>query len=447
MQLPIFGKVKKSTPWLVGLVAAGLLGTATTAYLAFRSNSHKEDITNLTLEVASQNLAVEIKANGVVQAVRKINLSPKDAGQIAQLYVDEGKRVKQGELIARMDSDRFLAQVNQYKAALARASADLAQKRAGNRPQEIAKASAEVDKNEAQVVEAQSRLELANERVERKRLPTQQGAISRDELNESLTEQRNARDNLQQAKASLRVARQELALQRNGYRQEEIAASEAEFAQATAQLRYYETQLQNTLIRAPFAGTITRRFAQKGDFVTPTTSASSSDGATSASIAELSQGLEVEAKLPEASIAQIKLRGQVDIRADAYPNNIFKGRVRLIAPRAVKEDNVTSIRVKVDLQTGQDLLKPGMNVKLSFKGNQISNAIVVPLAAIVTKKDGETGVLVPDEKNKATFRPVSVGATSGSQAQILSGVSKGERIFIRPPADQKIEGVDTVVLN
>jgi HlyD family secretion protein len=242
----------------------------------------------------------------------------------------------------------------------------------------------------------------------------------------------------------LREQRESLEKLRNGTRKEEIAQAEAEVAQARAQLQYYETQLENTFIRAPFAGTITRRFAQEGDFVTPTTSASSSDGATSASIAELSSGLEVEAKIAEASMPQIKLGQDVEIRADAYPDNVFKGRVRLIAPTAVKENNVTFIRVKVDLQTGQDLLKPGINVKLTFLGNQISNALVVPLAAIVTKKDGQTGVLVPDQNNKAQFRPVTVGVTSGNQTQILQGASKGERIFIQPPPDQKIDGVDTV---
>ncbi|MBW4457210.1 MAG: efflux RND transporter periplasmic adaptor subunit [Nostoc indistinguendum CM1-VF10] len=445
MQLPMFGKVKKPSPWLIGLAAAGLLGTATTVTLAVWSTAPKADITNLTVAVASKDLAVQIKANGVVQAVRKINLSPKEAGRIAQLYVDEGDRVEQGELVARMESEQFQAQVNQYKAALAKATADLAQKRAGSRPEEIAEAQARVATAQANVAEAQAQLNRAGEELKRNQLLAQEGAISQNSLGDFLSKERQARANLEAQAARLREQRESLEKLRNGTRPEEIAQAKADVAQALAQLRYYETQLENTSIRALFAGTITRRFAQEGDFVTPTTSASSSDGATSASIAELSSGLEVEAKVPEASMARIRPGQHVEIRADAYPDDVFKGRVRLIAPSAVKEDSVTSIRVKVALQTGQNKLKSGLNVKLSFLGDQISNALVVPLAAIVTKKDGQTGVLVPDEKNQATFRSVTVGSTSGDQAQILSGVSKGERIFIRPPLDQKIEGIDTVV--
>lgn len=440
----MFGKNKKPTSWLIGLVAVGVLGTATTAYLAFRSTASKSDITNLIVEVTSKDIAVQIKANGVVQAVQNINLSPKEAGRIAKLYVDEGDRVEQGQLVAHMEDEQFQAQVNQYKAALAKAQADLALKRAGTRPEEISEAKARVATAEANVAEIQAKLNRASEELKRNQFLAEEGAISQNALGEFLTQERSAKANLEAAVARLKEQKESLEKLRNGTRKEEIAQAEANVAQATAQLQYYETQLKNTSIRAPFAGTITRRFAQEGDFVTPTTSASSSDGATSASIVELSKGLEVEAKVPEASIAQIKPGQSVEIRADAYSDDIFKGRVRLIAPRAVQDNNVTSFRVKVALQTGQDKLKSAMNVKLAFLGDPISNALVVPQAAIVTKKDGQTGVLVPDKKNQAQFQPVTVGPTSGDQIQILQGVSKGERILLSPPEGQVIPGVDTV---
>lgn len=444
MELLMLDKLKKRRPWLVGLIAVGLLGTATTAYFALQGNPPQSDIAQQTVAVTSQSLAIQIKSNGVVQAVRKINLSPKEAGRIAQLYIDEGDRVEPGQLLARMESEQFQAQVNQYKALLTRYEADLAQKRAGNRPEEIAEARARVGAAEANVAEAQARLNRATEELQRYQILAQDGAISSNELGDYLNTEQEAKANLAAQTARLKEQRESLAKIRNGTRPEEIAQAEADVAQGKAQLQYYETQLENTLIRAPFAGTITQLFAEEGDFVTPTTAASSSDGASSASIAELSSGLEVEAKVPEASIASIKPGQSVEISSDAYPEDSFRGSVSLIAPRAVQENNVTLFRVKVALKTGQNKLKSGMNVKLAFLGDEIQDALVVPLAAIVTKKDGQTGVLVPDEKNKAQFRPVTVGPDNGNQAQILQGVSQGERIFIEPPADQKIEGVDTV---
>jgi HlyD family secretion protein len=436
-------KARKLKPWLMGFSALGILGTAAIAYFTFSPRpTPRLDLANDTVVVQSNDLAVQIKANGVVQPVRKINLSPKESGRVVELFVWEGDRVRLGQAIARMDDEQIRAQVHQYRAAVTRTQADLAQKLAGNRHEDIAKAEAEVEKYRAQLTEARSRLQLASDRVKRKRFPVEQGAVSHDSLNESLTEERNAKDNLNQVQASLTAAQQELLKQRRGYRIEEIAQAKAQVAEATAQLRAYETQLANTLVQAPFPGIITRRFADVGDFVTPTTSASTSDGATSASIAELSSGLEVEAKVPEASIARINPGQIVEIRSDSYPDRSFKGRVRLIAPRAVQENNVTSFRVKVTLQSGLEKLKAGMNVKLAFRGEPVRNALVVPLAAIVTQKDSQKGVWLVGAENQVKFQSIRLGAESGDRAQVLAGVKRGDRVLLSPPANQVIPGVD-----
>jgi len=390
----------------MGLVAiAGLLGTATATYFIVRHNTSEADLAYQTAVVQSQDITVQIKANGTIQPLRKINLSPREQGRVERLYVDEGDRVRQGQLIARMDNGQVRSQVKQNTAALVKARAALIQKQRGNNPEDIIKAKAQVAKSEAQVIDARSRLASATNLIQRKQMLVQSGAISREELERDLTEQRNAKNSLRQAQADLIVARQELILQRRGSRVEEITQAQADVTQAVAQLQNSQIQLENTIVRAPFAGTVTRKFAQKGDLVTPSTAASSSDGATSSSIAELSSGLEVEAKMPEASIARIQVGQQVEIRSDAYPERIFQGRVRLVAPRAAQDNQgnqtsggagggVTSFRVKVVLKTGQDMLKSGMNVRLNFISNRIRHALVVPLAAVVTQKEGKTGVWI-----------------------------------------------------
>ena len=437
-----YRKDKRRKSWLTGLIAGGLIGGAAVTFAIARTQTPEIDVANLqTVMVESQDLKVQIKANGIIKAVRKTNLSPKEAGRIEELYVDEGSQVKKGTLIARMDNEEVQALVKQYQAGLAKAKAELTKKQTGNRPEEIEQAKAEVVENEAQVREAKSQLTQNREQVQRKLKPAREGAISRDDLDRALTAERTARENLDRAIAGLAVAKHELTLRLKGYRSEEITQAEAEVAQAEAQLKYYQTQLSNTLVRAPFPGTITRRYAQQGDFVTPTTSASSSDGASSASIAELSSGVEVEAKIPESSIARISPNQQVEVRSDAY-DKTFKGRVRTIAPRAIREDNVTSFRVKVSLQTGQNQLMSGMNVKLTFLSDKIKDAVVVPLTAVVTKKNGQTGVYMPDREGHIKFREVALGASSSTHAQVREGVNRGDRVLITPPPGQVIPGVD-----
>ncbi|MEA5464838.1 efflux RND transporter periplasmic adaptor subunit [Leptothoe sp. PORK10 BA2] len=443
MQSSIPIKVSKLPPWKLGISAIGLVGTIAIAYSIVRSQPTPEiNIATDTVLVQSQDLQLQIKLNGVVQPIRKINISPRTEGRIVELFVREGDLIESGQVIARMDNEQLQAQVSQYQAILARSQAELAERLAGTRPEEIAKAEAEIIRSEAQVQEAQSRLQLATEKLNRRQALEKEGAIAREDLNESQADVRNAEDNLTQNQASLAIAQQELARQRNGFRAEEIAQTRAQVAEATAQLQSFQIQLDNSLVQAPFGGIITRRFTDVGDFVAPTTSASSSDGATSASIAELSSGLEVEAKVPEASIAGIKPGQSVEVRSDSYPDQMFKGQVQSIAPRAVQENNITSFRVKVTLETGLEQLKAGMNVKLAFMGEPIQDALVVPLAAVVTQKEGQQGVWLVNADGEPSFQLVRLGSESGSQAQILDGLNAGDRILISPPADQVIPGVD-----
>ncbi|MEO1433179.1 MAG: biotin/lipoyl-binding protein, partial [Cyanobacteria bacterium J06633_8] len=297
MQTLSLSRVKKLNPWIFGLFIVGALGSATGIYLNTQKTSSSEDITSQTVLVQSKDWVVQIQANGVVQAVQKINLSPEDSGRIAQVYVEEGDRVKKGQMIARMDSERIEAQVNQYRALLDKAKADLELKRLGNRSEEIAEAKARVATAQASVTAAQARLKRATEELKRYQMLVQEGAISRNAYEDFFAKQKEAKANHQEELARLREQRWSLNKADNGLRPQEIAQAKADVAQAKAQLAFYQSQLNNMIIRAPFAGIITRRFATEGDFVTPTTSASSSEGATSTSIAELSRGLEIEAKI------------------------------------------------------------------------------------------------------------------------------------------------------
>jgi len=432
MQLPLIGKVQSSNPWLWGLLAVGLIGTGTTAALVARQNARIPDVARLTVPVESQVLTVRITANGRVQPVQTVNISPKATGILRELLVEQGDRVRAGQIIARMENEDVAARMMQARAQVAEAQARLAAVRSGNRPEEIAQRRAEVERAQAQVRDAETRVQLANQRLERNRMLASQGAISRDALDEVIREANSARANLEQAQASLRAAEQSLNLSRNGSRAEDIAQAEAQLASALGNLRSIEVQQEDTVLRAPFDGIVTQKYATEGAFVTPTTSASDATSATSTAIVAIASGLEILAEVPEVDIGQIRPGQAVEIRADALPNQVFTGEVRLVAPEAVVRQNVTSFQVRIRLLTGQNKLLSGMNVDLDFLGDRLNNAIVVPTVAIVTK-DGENGVLVPGERNKPEFRPVTLGTAVGNQTQILDGIEPGDRVFIDLP--------------
>ncbi|ERT04142.1 efflux transporter, RND family, MFP subunit, partial [Lyngbya aestuarii BL J] len=466
---------------------------------------------------------------GVVQPVRRVNLSPKTQGRLSELFVEQGDYVEAGQVVARMESGEIEAQVLQAEAGLARVRANLNKLQTGSRPEEIAAAQAKLDRalanlaeleagtrmeevavaqaklNEAEarladarsgslddeIAQAQSRLtankadlELASERVRRYQGLRNQGAVSEDSLEEYLQNERrlsavvdeaarrieqlkqSQRSQVDRLVATVEMERQALRQLQNGARVEDIAAATAEVAEvrsnlnqlingtrpeeiaaalaevreAQAQVRYYETQLEDTKVRAPFAGVIAQRYAVEGAFVTPATSASDATSATSTSIVALAKDLEVLAKIPEADIGRIQPNQKVEIIADAYPDQVFKGRVQLIAPEAVKERDVTLFQARVEMITGKDLLQSGMNVDLKFIGDKLNNALVVPTVAIITNK-GETGVLLPDEQNQPQFHPVTIGSTIGNQIQILEGIEAGDRVFTELPEGKKLEDI------
>jgi len=471
MELRLIGKVKRPLPWLVGLMATSILVVGGAIYVFIETRTPKIDLNKLTVPVQAQNLTVRIPANGTVVPVQSVNLSPNTAGRLAKLFVEQGDKVQQGQKLALMENGELQARYFQAKANLSKAVASLSEAQAGSRPEEIAQAQArllqaqarldearagkpsDVDQTRAQIEAARSRLALARVRADRYRSLAGEGAVTLDQRDEALTEERNANAALYEAQQRLeklrtgtrpeiaqleaavveaRVAWQQL---QNGRRPEEIAQFRATVEAAKADLLSAQIQLEDTVITAPFSGIVTQKYATEGAFVTPTTSASSTASATSTSIVAIAKGLEILANVPEVDVGQIKPGQSVEIVADAFPDKVFKGRVQLVAPEAVVEQNVTSFQVRVALLTGQQELRSGMNVDLTFLGQEVSNALVVPTVAIVTQ-DGKTGVMVPDLDNKPKFQSVTIGPTIQDQTQVLEGVRQGQRVFIDLPEDR-----------
>ncbi|MCF4967697.1 efflux RND transporter periplasmic adaptor subunit [Nostoc sp. CMAA1605] len=476
IEVPLIGKVKHPARWVMGFLVAGSLIAAATSYSLVNRGNSQQDVTQLTVPVEAKNVTLRITASGKVVPVQSVNISPKNPGVLAELYVEQGDRVEQGQILARMDIGDIKAQVAQYRANLAQAQAQLAEALAGNRPQEIAQSRArlaqaqaqlaeaksgnrpqEIAKAQAQVDAARARANYTTEQVKRYQYLYQQGAERKQLLDQAVSEDKSARANLAEAQKQLSLlqvgsrseviaardaavteARAALVLLQEGSRKEEIAQRQAAVKIAQAQLAAAEVRLQDTVVTAPFSGIVTQKYANIGAFVTPTTSASSSASATSSSIVAVAKGLEILAQIPEADIGRIKPGQQVEIVADAYPEDIFQGRVRLIAPEAVVEQGVTSFQVRVALDTGTDKLRSGLNVDLTFLGDRLNNALVIPTVAILTE-EGKTGVLVTDAKNKPQFREVKIGAQIEDQTQVVSGIQAGDRVFIDLPKDYKIQ--------
>ncbi|MFM9046107.1 MAG: efflux RND transporter periplasmic adaptor subunit [Cyanobium sp.] len=326
----------------------------------------QQNVVPFTTLARSGSLPGVVTASGELDAVERVNVSPKRQGQLLELLVDEGDRVEQGQPLAVMDSGDLRDRLGELQANLRSTQAEL----------------------------ERSRSELA------RNLPLhRQGAVSLNDL--------------QRYQADYEVKRMAVAAAKERIQQRQVEGNEL-------------------IVRAPFAGVISQRFAKPGAFVTPTTTASATAGATSSSIVELSQGLEVIAKVPESDLGRLRIGQPADVRVDAFPERRFPARVRQIAPRAVKLNNVTSFEVKLELLNPPPELRIGMTADVDFKTGNLPARTLVPTVAVVTEK-GRPGVLLVGKDRQPTFQPVELGVSSGKDTQILSGLEPGTRVFIDLP--------------
>ena len=467
MQIPIISKIKSNVLLIISITLGSLILFSFTYYFIFKQSQSKIDLESLTVAVTQKNLNVEIEASGRVEPIKNVNVSPKNPARLVRLFVEQGDLVNLGQTLAIMENSELEAQRYQAEAEFkqnqasllegkTRINAEIAQAKTQlNQAQAQlervkARIPRDIAQNQAQIEAAESRLKLVAERIKRNEYLLQEGGISQDSFDEVYNEYQNAQANLnelkqrsQQLKTTGNSEVKQLVAEVNEAKlilkqKQENAGNELNRLQASldasdAALKKSQIQYEDSIVKAPFAGIITQRYAVEGAYVTPSTSASTTASASATSILALAQGLEIVAKVTELDIAQLQPGQQVKIIAEAYPEQEFSGKVKRIAPEAiVDDDDVTFFEVRIELLSGQDKLRSKMNVDVTFLGRELKDTLVVPTVAIVTEQ-GQTGVMILNENNQPEFKPVEIGLTVGNQTQILEGINSQERVFIDLP--------------
>lgn len=407
--------------WLVILLTLGAIaGGGYLIYQNYTASQNRESRRRVrTVKVERASLPITVSANGTIQPEMLINVSPKTAGRLKQLLVKQGDRVEAGQVLAYMDDSNLRGQFIQAQAQVASAEANLQKLLAGNRQQEIAQAQANLNSDRANLQKEEFTFNQ-NQKL------FNDGAISEREL-------ANSRSAYNAAKAKVAQTEQALSLQQAGSRPEDIAQARAQVISAQGSLQVIQAQIEDTAIRAPFSGIVTRKYADPGAFVTPTTSGSSVSSATASSILSLASTNRVIANVAEVNIALVKLGQEVKIQADAYPGESFKGKVIEISPQSTVQQNVTSFEVKAAiLSDSKQQLRSGMNVNVDFNVGRLDNALVVPTVAIA-RQAGSTGVFVRKEGEPPIFTTITTGVTVNDKTEVKSGLNGDEKVFISFP--------------
>jgi HlyD family secretion protein len=367
---------------------------------------------------------VVLNATGYIVAAHKIQVAAKVIGKVQWIGVDKGDRVKEGQVIVRLEDDEYQAQLTQAKGNLANLQARLDEALHGSRPEEIAQALANLNTSKA---------DLENARVS---LDRAKNLVKEDLASHQAVDDAQARYN--SAVARVESIAQAYELIRLGPRQEQIASLRGQVEQAKGTLAYAETSLANTIIRAPVNGTILERAVERGEFVT--TSFVGERGAKGyvVSLADLND-LEVELDISQADFAKLHSAQRGVITTDAFPDRRYDGFIKEISPEANRQK--ATVQVKVKVARPDEYLRPEMNASVSFladakpaasaAGAPARPVVMVPAAAV---HDGAVFVFLD---GKAVRRPVKAGAASGKEVRIEQGLIGGEDLIVNPPAGLK----------
>ncbi len=388
-----------------------------------QTQARQAELAAQTAPVERREVILKVTAAGSIRPTTPVNISPKQPGRIAALGVDQGDQVRAGQILARMDDSNLRGTLLRAQGTVAAAVANLNKLQAGNRPQEIEEARRNLQVAVAEQIAVgstyRSNLQLYGS-----------GAIARVTFDAS-------RSAFLASEARVSALKAHLDLIEAGSRAEDIAAARAQLQQARGDLTSIQAQLEDTVIRAPFTGVITQKYADVGAFVTPTTSASATSSATSSSILALASTLEAVANVAEVDVGAIRPGQKVELQVDAFPRQVFRGTVRLVAPEAVVEQNVTSFQVRIALaDDAHRKLRSGMNLTANVLVGQRPSALLIPTPAIVSERGG-TGVMVPGGDGRPRFRPVQVGATIGTRTEVVSGLKEGDRVYVSAPGGRR----------
>lgn len=364
---------------------------------------------------------VILTATGYIIAAHKIEVASKVNGRVAWIGVDKGDKVKAGQILVRLEDDEYRAQVLQQQGQLASLQAKLEEDLHGSRPQEIAKARADVNEAKADLVNSKTSLDRTRELVTG-------GVLAKQSLDDA-----QAKYDGDLAKVASLQHTLDLAVL--GPRKEEIEQVRGQIEQARGALDYAQTQLENTVIRAPVNGTILDRNVEKGEFITTGFVGDKGAKGYIVTMADLND-LQVELDISQNDFPKLGPRQKGIVTTDAYPDRKYQGAIVQVSPEADRAK--ATIQVKVQVLNPDDYLRPDMNATVAFynpspaqPANAAKRVIVIPEGAV---QNGSVFVVV---NGRARKRPVTTAGNSEKGVLIESGLVGGEDLIVSPPADLK----------
>jgi len=326
--------------------------------------------------------------SGAFRPYQEVDVHAKVAGYIRQIFVDVGDQVKEGQVLAILEVPELSAQILGAEATIHRSE------------DSIRRAQSEVTRSES----AHSATHFAYTRL-KQASEARPGLIAEQELDDALAKDEEAEAQVDSAKAALAEA------------QSQLSVSEASSKQLAAMEAY-------THITAPFAGVITKRYADTGALIQAGT-ASNTQAMPVVRLAEWSK-LRLVLPVPESAAPQIHLGSVVQVRVPAL-NRSFEGRVARFADAL--DQQTRTMETEIDVENRNGKLVDGMYAETNLILNEKDGALTVPIQA-VQRNGSAASVLIVDKDGRIQERQVTLGDEGNNNIEILSGLSDKDEVVI-----------------
>ena len=377
---------KKSKRAIYILSAFAVLVIIVVVLVAATRGSTKIDPSKLA-KVERGDLAKSVVATGKIEPITKVEVKSKASGIVQKLLVDYGEKVKKDQVLAELDKEEILAQVNQQKASL--------------QASEAAARAAEADLERAKVDAEGPDLPMLKRAYERAQRMAKDGVVSESALANVISST------------------------------SKVKQAEAQVAQAKALLEQKEKEYHNSTIVSPIDGVVLSRDVEVGTAVSSILVLGSS--ATLVMTLGDTREVYVKGKVDESDIGKVYIGQAARIKVESYKDRTFSGKVTKTSPMGVEKDNVTTFEVRVSIDNSKGELKSQMTANAEVLLEEHKGILMVPEGALIYDKDRKASVEIPDPaaKDGRKKQAVTVGISNGSKTELLSGLNEGQQVVLQ----------------
>ncbi len=346
--------------------------------------------------------------SGYVVAESKIQVSAKVSGTVLEVPIEEGSKVKKGDLLVRIDSQTYEADLRQAHAAVKIAEAHLAELKQGSRDEELEQLRANLE-------QAMARRDLGLK--EKDRAEKLEGTISQAEMDK-------ARFSVREAEAFVKQLRYALKLAENGARAEQLAAAEAEVERTKALAEKAQYLFDCTRVVSEFEGTVLTKSVQLGESVR----IDPISGTTPVCVIANLNNMLAEIDVPERDLNLVSVGQACKVAPEIAPDNVYEARVERRAPIVNRQRDV--VQLKIRILEPDDRLMPDMSCKVTFlrEPSKDDSLLRVPRQAVI--KEGDTTTVFVLDNDVARRRVVQIGEARDQTIEIASGIERGDKVLL-----------------